>query len=113
MREMNQAGDGSNFVQFRDAGHGNTYKVVQKTGAGPGYVQLEIDRDSIQRYPKAEVGKQALRGGILAATPFVTTIGAIIADWYGILSYLGLPKPYTMPIGALVGFVLVVLGTKA
>ncbi len=115
MREMNQTGDRSNFVQIGDAGRNNTYNVTQNAaaGAGPSYVQLEIDQDSVQRHPKAVVEKQALRGSIIAATPFLTTASAIIADWYGILSYLGLPKPYTMPIGALVGFVLVVLGNKA
>jgi hypothetical protein len=103
---MNQMGDGSSFVQIGDAGSNNTYNLAQHTAAGsaPSYVQLEVDRDSIQQYPKAQVEKQALRGAISAAPTIVIPLVAGIADWLGILSYLGVPQSYTILIGFGAGF---------
>jgi hypothetical protein len=110
LRKMNQTGDSSNFVQIGDAGSGNVYHVAQNTAAGPSYVQLEIDPDSVHRYPKAEVQDQALVGGILAAIPFVTTFVAYFADWLGILSYLELPKFFVIVVGFSAGMALTFLG---
>jgi len=108
---MNQTGDSSNFVQIGDAGHGNTYKMVQRTAVGPSYAQLEIDKDSIQRHPKAKVEKQALRGGIIVAIGLVPGFTASFADLLGILSYFGIPRFSTIVVSLPVGLVLATLSS--
>jgi hypothetical protein len=109
---MNQTGDSSNFVQIGDAGSNNVYNVAQNLEAVPNYVQLKIDRDRPQGYSKAEVEKQAVVGGVFAATPLVTTFAALFADRLGILDHLGLPKHSATLVGLCAGIALTLLSIK-
>lgn len=94
MRKMNQTGDGSNFVQIGEVRREGAVIVHQNIAAGvaPSYVQLEIDPDSRQRFPKAEVERRAVRGGIVLTASLFTSISAIFADYVGILSHFGIPR---------------------
>jgi hypothetical protein len=106
---MNQTGDSSNFVQISDAGSNNTYNLTQNTAAGPSHVELEIDRNSIQRHPKALVEKQDLQGAIIVAIGILPSFTASFADLLGVLSYFGMPRFATIFVSLPAGAILAML----
>jgi hypothetical protein len=96
-------------VNARDINAGRDIYIYDQSTAGANYVQLGIDQDSIQRYPKAEVERQALRGGIIVAVGLVPSFTASFADLLGILSYFGIPRFSTIVVSLPVGLVLATL----
>ena len=105
MAKVNQTGDGSNFVKIGAVRREGSVIVHQNIAAGvaPSYVQLEIDPDSKQQFPKAEVERRAMRGGIVLTASCLISISAIFADYVGILSHFGMPPLITTIASAAIG----------
>jgi len=112
---MSQKGDNSNFVRFRDVGDNNTFHFVQNANVTsiPSYVKLVVDQDSVQKYPKAELEKGAVRGGIvLVGGSGAATFIPSLADWLGILGFLGLNNVSPMTITIVIAIVLLTFSEK-
>ena len=92
-------------VNTRDMNAGRDINIYVQSNAGAKSVQLEIDRDSIQRYPKVEVERRAMRGGIVLSASLFTSISAIFADYVGILSHFGIPQLMTTAASAAIALI--------
>jgi hypothetical protein len=88
---------------------GRDINIYDQSKAMPSHVELEIDRNSIQRYPKAQVEKQALRGAIIVAIGALPGFTASFADFLGILGYLGMPRFATIIVSLPAGAILAML----
>lgn len=77
-------------VNARDMNAGHDIIIYDRSNTGAKSVQLEIDPDSKQWYPKTEVERRAVRGGIVLGASLFTSVSAIFADYVGILSHFGI-----------------------